>query len=238
MDFVTPHFWVALGEIMVVNILLSGDNAVVIALACRNLPKRYRNRAVLAGSGGAVLLRVLFCFVVAWLMQVPFLKLAGGALLLWIGIRLLVPEHEDGDGAGHGASNLWGAIRTIVIADAVMSLDNVIAIAAAAKGDMTLIITGLVLSIPLIVFGSQLLLGVLNRFPVLVTAGGALLGWIGGEVMVTDPALHGWVEGLGHNAELAAALAGAAVVVLVGKTLARRAEARARLEDLTVENTE
>ena len=149
-----PQFWNGLWQIVVVNILLSGDNAVVIALACRNLPDRYRNPAIFAGSAGAVVIRIVFCLIIAWLLEIPAIKLVGGLLLLWIGVKLMVPEdEEDGDGV-KGAGNLWGAIQTIIIADVVMSLDNVIAIVAAAKGDIVLIVIGIVMSVPLIVFGS------------------------------------------------------------------------------------
>ena len=155
-------FWTALGQIIGVNIILSGDNAVVIALACRNLPEKYRNKAIFAGSAGAIILRVVFSIFVVELMTFSYLKLIGGLLLLWIGVKLIVPETEHGDGV-EGASNLWGAIRTVVIADAVMSLDNVIAIAAAARGNFALLVIGLAISIPLIIVGSQLILKILVR---------------------------------------------------------------------------
>jgi YjbE family integral membrane protein len=234
------QFWDGLLKIVIVNILLSGDNAVVIALACRSLPDRYRNKAVIAGSAGAVIVRVVFCLIIAWLMTIPAIKLIGGVLLLWIGVKLMVPEH-DGDGDGvRSAANLWGAIQTIIIADVVMSLDNVIAIVAAARGDVLLIVVGLAMSVPLIVFGSQLLMKVLNRFPLLVAAGAGLLGWLGGDIMAGDPLVHDWVAaGGGIWAERAAAAAGAAVVVVLGTVLARRAAARARhLEDLSAEESQ
>ena len=214
-------FWTALGQIIGVNIILSGDNAVVIALACRNLPDRYRNKAIFAGSAGAILLRVIFSVFVVELMTVPYLKLIGGVLLLWIGVKLIVPEDEHGNGV-EGAGNLWGAIRTVVVADAVMSLDNVIAIAAAARGDVTLLVIGLAISIPLIIVGSQLILKVLVRFPILVVAGGGLLGWIAGEVMATDPAIQPWVDANAEWLHFWAKPIGAGVVVLIGKLLARR----------------
>ncbi|MCC7047136.1 MAG: TerC family protein [Alphaproteobacteria bacterium] len=234
-------FWNGLLKIVVVNILLSGDNAVVIALACRSLPDKYRNKAVIAGSAGAVVVRVVFCAIISWLLTIPALKLIGGALLLWIGVKLMVPE-DDGDGDDvKGSSNLWGAIQTIVVADVVMSLDNVIAIVAAAKGDILLIVVGLVMSVPLIIFGSQLLMKVLNRFPLLVTAGAGLLGWLGGDIMAGDPLVHHWVETAGGIwTERAAAIAGAALVVILGTILARRAFAHAkerRVEDLSAEET-
>ena len=227
------HFWTALGQIILVNIILSGDNAVVIALACRNLQERHKNTAILAGSLGAIILRLIFSFFIVFLLSIPYLKLIGAALLLWIGVKLLLPE-DGGDGDGkYNASHLWGAIRTIVIADAVMSLDNVIAIAAAAKGHIVLIALGLIISIPLIVFGSTMLLKVLQRFPILVTLGGGLLGWLAGEISLSDPAIHAWAETLPHWAELAAAGAGAIFVMALGKILAHRMEQKQALVDLS-----
>ena len=225
-------FWTALGQIIGVNIILSGDNAVVIALACRNLPDKYRNKAILAGSAGAIILRVVFSIFVVELMSFPFLKLIGGVLLLWIGVKLIVPEAEHGDGV-EGASNLWGAIRTVVIADAVMSLDNVIAIAAAARGDFSLLVIGLAISIPLIIVGSQLILKILVRYPILVVAGGGLLGWIAGEVMATDPAVLPWVDANAAWLHFWAKPIGAIAVIVIGKLLARRQAAEApEVEDL------
>ena len=218
-----PHFWLGLWQIVVVDVLLSGDNAVVIALACRNLPDRIRNRAVIFGTLGAVAVRVAFCFTISWLMLVPALKLIGGLLLLWIGIKLMLPEEGDGEGGVQGAGNVWGAIRTIVIADVVMSLDNVIGIVAAAKGHLLLVVTGLLLSIPLIVFGSRLVLGVLNRFPLLVTAGAGLLGWLAGEIMAGDPLVkHVWPT-IDHTDARLVALVCAGLVVALGTWLKRRA---------------
>ncbi|MCC6468943.1 MAG: TerC family protein [Alphaproteobacteria bacterium] len=234
-------FWDGLLKIIVVNILLSGDNAVVIALACRSLPDKYRNKAVIAGSAGAVVVRVVFCAIISWLLTIPALKLIGGALLLWIGVKLMVPEDEGNGDEVKSSANLWGAIQTIVVADVVMSLDNVIAIVAAAKGDIVLIVVGLVMSVPLIIFGSQLLMKVLNRFPLLVTAGAGLLGWLGGDIMAGDPLVHHWVETTGGLwAERSAAIAGAALVVILGTILARRAAAHAKargVEDLSAEET-
>ena len=225
-------FWTALGQIIGVNIILAGDNAVVIALACRNLPDKYRNKAILAGSAGAIILRVVFSIFVVELMSFPFLKLIGGVLLLWIGVKLIVPEAEHGDGV-EGASNLWGAIRTVVIADAVMSLDNVIAIAAAARGDFSLLVIGLAISIPLIIVGSQLILKILVRYPILVVAGGGLLGWIAGEVMATDPAVLPWVDANAAWLHFWAKPIGAIAVIVIGKLLARRQAAEApEVEDL------
>lgn len=231
------QFWNGLIQIIFVNILLSGDNAVVIALACRSLPDKYRNKAVLAGSAGAVAIRVLFCLIISWLMTIPAIKLIGGVLLLWIGVKLMVPEHEgEGEGIKSSAS-IWGAIQTIVVADVVMSLDNVIAIVAAAGGNIVLIVIGLLMSVPLIIFGSQLLMKVLNRFPLLVTAGAGLLGWLGGEIMAGDSLVHHWVEQV-HvtswlDGERIAAVVGAAFVVILGTMLARRAAQVHHVEDLS-----
>lgn len=232
------QFWDGLLKIIVVNILLSGDNAVVIALACRSLPDKYRNTAVIAGSAGAVGVRVVFCAIINFLMAIPAIKLVGGLLLLWIGVKLMVPE-EEGDGDVKSSANLWGAVQTIIVADVVMSLDNVIAIVAAARNDLVLIIIGLVMSVPLIIFGSQLLMKVLNRFPILVTAGAGLLGWLAGDIMAGDPLVHHWVED--HGGIWAERIAGGAGVVLVvglGYILARRAAAhakQAKIEDLSAE---
>ncbi len=214
-------FWLALGEIAGINILLSGDNAVVIALACRSLPDHQRGKAVIGGSAGAILMRVLFCAIITWLLEIPYLKLIGGLLLVWIGVKLLVPE-EGADGI-EAKSSLWGAMRTIILADAVMSLDNVVAIAAAAQGSMLLIVLGLVMSVPLIVFGSQLVLTLLQRFPVLVAAGAGLLGWIAGEIISTDPAVPDWTGADAHRLALYARPVLAALVVAAGTAWARLA---------------
>jgi len=225
-ELTLARFWFDLAEITGINIMLSGDNAVVIALACRSLPLHQRNWAVIGGSAGAILLRVLFCLIIVWLMEIPYLKLVGGLLLLWIGIKLIVPESGDGHGGLEAKSSLWGAMQTIVIADAVMSLDNVVAIAAVAKGSTLLIVLGLLISVPLIVFGSQLVLRFLVRFPLLVTAGGGLLGWIAGEIIVSDEAVHGWVAIDHHTLERIAQPVLAVAVMAIGTLLARRVSAR------------
>lgn len=221
-EFSTPFFWTALLEIIGINILLSGDNAVVIALASRSLPENQRNKAVLGGSAAAIILRVIFCLIIVWLLAIPYLKLIGGLLLLYIGVKLLVPEEAAGEDSIAGKSNMWGAVQTIMIADAVMSLDNVVAIAAAAKNNITLIILGLVISIPLIIFGSQIMLRILTRLPILVTAGGGLLGWIAGEIIVSDPFVHTNIPFDVHTQELVAQPLLAAFVVITGMALARR----------------
>jgi YjbE family integral membrane protein len=184
-----PAFWVAVGKIMWINVLLSGDNALVIALACRGLEPRQRLWGMILGAGVAVILRIIFTGIVATLMELPYLKLVGGLALLVIAAKLLVPEEEDEDGV-QSASHLWAAVQIVVVADIVMSLDNVIAVAAAANGSVPLLVLGLAISIPLIVAGAALIMAVLNRLPILVWAGAALLGWIAGDVIATDPAVH------------------------------------------------
>ena len=192
MDTVTTAFWLPLLEIIWINILLSGDNAVVIALACRSLPEGQRKWGVIFGSGAAVALRVVFTVLIVELLGLPFVKIVGGVLLLWIGVKLAGAEEPQKE--VRPANTLWSAIRIIVVADAVMSLDNMIAVAAAAKGSKLLILLGLALSIPLLVFGSTLVLALFNRFPVLVWAGAVLLGWIAGELIGTDPDLAAWLR--------------------------------------------
>jgi YjbE family integral membrane protein len=216
-------FWLDLLEITGINILLSGDNAVVIALACRSLPARQRNMAVLGGSSAAILLRVLFCIIVAWLLSIPYLKLTGGLLLLWIGIRLIMPE---ADIMAHGVTarpSLWSAVRTIMLADAVMSLDNVVAIAAVARENVMLIVLGLLISVPMIVLGSQLVLKLLRRFPMLVILGGGLLGWIAGSIIAGDPAIQEFSTIDPRLLEHAAQPLLALFVIATGMMLARRA---------------
>jgi len=225
-DIGTPFFWTALMQIIGINILLSGDNAVVIALASRSLPPEQRKWAILGGSGAAIVLRIIFSLLIVWLLAISYLKLVGGLLLLYIGVKLIIPEEEHGADSVAAKSNLWGAIQTITIADAVMSLDNVVAIAAAAQGSVLLISLGLLISVPLIVFGSQLVLTVLTRFPVLVIAGGGLLGWIAGEIIVSDEVVHTRLPYDMHTQELVARPLLAAAVVIVGLVLAQRAKAK------------
>ncbi len=219
-------FWLALGKIIWVNILLSGDNAVVIALAARALPDHQRAKAVFIGSAAAIVLRVVLTLFAVELLHYPYLKIIGAALLFWIGVQLLVPEEEDPD-AVKGADHLWGAIRTILIADLVMSLDNVIAVAAAAESGppaarVPLLVIGLGLSIPLIIFGSQLLMRVMERYPAIITLGAALLGFVAGEMLVHDQALEPFFESMGGASTTVIELAGAVGVVIVGQWLARR----------------
>ncbi len=219
--------WGAILQIIVIDILLGGDNAVVIALACRNLPKEQRLKGILWGTAGAIVLRVILIAFAVALLQVPFLKLVGGALLVWIGVKLLLPGEEDEHGNLQGGTTLWSAIKTIIIADLVMSVDNVIAIAGAAQQadpehQMGLVIFGLVVSIPLIVWGSTLVLRLLERFPIVVTLGGALLGWIAGSMMITDIAVVRAIGEPGTALHYGAGAAGAVLVVLIGKLLGAR----------------
>ncbi|CAN5195604.1 TerC family protein [soil metagenome] len=225
MDLMTGAFWIALLEIIWVNILLSGDNAVVIALAARNLPAHQQNKAVIAGSGAAIVLRIVLTLFAVQLLQFPYLKLVGSVLLLWIGVQLLAGNDESGHVKASGS--LWHAVRTILIADLVMSLDNVIAVAAAANSApdamrTPLLVIGLGLSIPLIVFGSTLLLKLMERFPLVITLGAALLGFVAGEMAVTDVSIHDRFETSMPGMALPFALVCAIGVVVVGRTLARR----------------
>jgi len=227
----SPAIWIALLEIIWVNILLSGDNAVVIALAARNLPAHQRSRAVLCGSGAAIVLRVVLTLFAVALLQVPYLKLVGSLLLLWIAVQLLVDKGQAGE--VKASASLWHAVRTILIADLVMSLDNVIAVAAAANHAplemrTPLLIVGLALSIPLIIFGSTLLLQVMGRFPIIITLGAALLGFVSGEMALSDAAIEEWGAAYLRSLELPIELACAVGVVLVGTWLARRGEVAPR----------
>jgi len=215
------QFWLGLLQIIWIDIILSGDNAVVIALACRRLPKHQQRLAILAGTGAAIGLRVAMATVVTLLLEISYLKLTGSVLLLWIAIKLLAPQDEEG-GAGESIGNLWQAIRTIVIADFVMSLDNVIGIAAAAKGSVLLLALGLMISIPLIVFSSTLILKFMGRYPWIITIGGALLGYIAGEMAVTDRAVAGWIADQAPVLNTVGPLLGIVFVVVVGKVLAVR----------------
>jgi YjbE family integral membrane protein len=219
-DMGRADFWIALAKIMWINILLSGDNAVVIAMACRGLPPKQRLWGMILGAGVAVGLRIVFTGVVASLMLLPYLKIAGGLALFYIAAKLLVPDDPD-EGEAEAAEHLWRAVRIVAIADIIMSLDNVIAIAAAAGGNMALLVIGLAVSIPLIVAGAALIMSLLDRFPILVWAGAALLGWIVGEVIATDPVSVGYLDAkygteVTHKVEYMAAAAGAALVLLVG----------------------
>ena len=218
--FATPEFWIALAQIIGVNIVLSGDNAVVIALAARGLPAEQQKKAIFWGSGAAVVMRIVLTIVAVELLRLPYLKIVGAALLLWIAIQLLVPEDEHkSDDAGTGMA---AAIKTILLADLVMSLDNVIAVAAAAKGNTVLLVIGLAISIPLVVFASKLLLTLMERFPIIITLGAALLGWVAGDMAVTDPVDKPWVDLNAAFLHWGAPAACAIAVIWIGKWLAAR----------------
>ncbi|MDN4982644.1 TerC family protein [Bradyrhizobium arachidis] len=252
-EMAEPTFWIAVGKIIWINVLLSGDNALVIALACRGLKPRHRLWGMVLGAGAAVLLRIVFTGIVASLMALPYLKLAGGLALIVIAAKLLVPENEE-EGV-ESASHLWQAVQIVVVADIVMSLDNVIAVAAAANGSVPLLVLGLAVSVPLIVAGAALIMALLAQLPILVWAGAALLGWIAGEVIATDPGiapkLHALSEGRfgvsldrmlgtlhvppqfahgGGGAEYLCAVLGIVVVLLVGSIWRRRSMNAAALE--------
>ena len=217
MEFLnSADFWIGLVKIVWINIILSGDNAVVIALAARGLPPEQQKKAVLFGSGAAVVLRIALTVVAAKLMQLPFVEVIGGLLLLWIGVGLLKGEDEEEDSGSVARQGMMAAVRTILLADLVMSLDNVIAVAAAAGGDMLLLILGLAISIPLVIFGSTLMIKLMERFPVIVTLGAALIGWVAGETITSDHMLEGFVR-INPWAHYAAAACGAVLVIAMGK---------------------
>lgn len=220
-ELITPQFWFAVAEIIFVNILLSGDNAVVIALACRNLSRRQRQHGIFWGVLGAILLRILLTFFVMSLLLDPWLKLIGAGLLLWIGIRLIA-ENKGDEHTVQASDRLLTAIGTILVADLVMSLDNVMAVAAAARGRLWLIVFGLGISIPIVIVGSQIIMPLLERFPVLVYAGGGLLGYIGGEMAVEDPVIQPWIAANADGMVSIAPLIGFAIVVAGGILLTRR----------------
>jgi YjbE family integral membrane protein len=210
-------FWLAIGQIIWINILLSGDNAVVIAMACRSLSDRARLWGMLLGSGVAVLLRIIFTFIVTTLMEIQFLKAAGAIALLYIAVDLIKPKSHDDENSVNAADTLMKAMMTIAIADIVMSLDNVVAIAAVAKGSLLLLIIGLGISIPMIIAGSALIMTMLDRFPALVWAGAALLGWIAGELFVTDVGVMAYIGAdRAHALEIPFAIGGAVIVLLIG----------------------
>ena len=225
MDFTTAAFWAALGSIILANIVLSGDNAVVIALAARSLPPAQQKKAIFWGSAAAIVMRIVLTIIAVEMLRWPWLKIVGGLLLLYIGVSLLGEEDdESGDGSQDGG--MLAAIRTILVADLVMSLDNVLAVAAAAKGNTPLLVIGLAISIPLIIFGSTLLLKVMERFPIIITLGAALLGFLAGEMILTDPAVTARFGELSHDVVNGAGALGAVLVVAVGLWLQRRARVR------------
>ncbi|PIF98324.1 TerC family protein [Comamonas sp. 26] len=220
-------FWIGLFKIVWIDIILSGDNAVVIALATRGLPPEQQKKAVMFGSGAAVLLRVALTVIAAKLMQLPFVEVIGGLLLLWIGMGLLKSEDDAADSGNAVKQGMLAAVRTILLADFVMSLDNVIAVAAAAGGNVLLLILGLAISIPLVVFGSTLMIKLMARFPIIVTLGAALIGWVAGETITNDHVLQGFVQE--HPwVHYAAAAGGAVLVILLGKWMQTRATAQSK----------
>jgi YjbE family integral membrane protein len=224
MTFDDPLFWTALLKIIGVNIVLSGDNAVVIALAARSLPPRQQKLAIFWGAGAAIALRIVLTLFAVALLALPWLKLIGSVLLLWSGVKLLVPE-DDGDEID-ASDNLWQAIKTILIADLVMSLDNVIAVAAAAGGHWGLLIIGLAISIPLVIFGATMLVKVMERWPVVITIGAALIGFVAGEMAWEDGAISAWTHAYPASMKYVPAVICAVLVVVVGQWLGRRATAR------------
>jgi YjbE family integral membrane protein len=236
-----PLFWTGLGQITLINIVLSGDNAVVIALAARSLPAHQQKKAVMWGAGAAVVMRIVLTIIAVELLRWPYLKIIGAVLLFWIAIKLLVPEHDDEN--VESSDNLMKAVKTILIADLVMSLDNVIGVAAAAKGNTTLLVIGLAISIPLVIFGATMLMKLMERWPVIITIGAGLLGWVAGEMLVTDPAWKDWIENNlswlhAHIGPLEfnwLQVAGAVLVIVVGKHLAKKAEAQAETEHKIVD---
>ena len=227
MEFGTPQFWLAGLEIIVINILLSGDNAVVIALACRNLPDRQRRWGVFWGAIGAIVLRIILTFFAVSLLELSWLKVIGGVLLVWIGIKLIAEDEGDGEHEVKASDRLLAAVRTVIVADVVMSIDNVLGVAAAAHGSLLLLIFGLVLSVPLVIGGAQLIMRLIERYPILIIAGGGLLGYVAGELIVEDSAIVGWVASHAAWLHWAAPIIGVVLVIGLAKLLQRRHSARA-----------
>src|SRR5512145_825843 len=244
-EIVTQAFWIGLLKIIGVNIILSGDNAVVIALAARSLPPKQQKAAIFWGSGAAVVMRIILTVFAVALLTLPWLKLIGSLLLFWIGVKLLIPEDDDAD--IDASDNMIAAIKTILVADLVMSIDNVIAVAAAAGGSLTLLILGLAISIPLVIFGSTMLLHLMERWPIIITVGGGLLGFVAGEMLVTDPALKDWLAGAGVqfdgdkpkvgglSLEIICGVIGAVIVIAAGTLIGKRRAMRAAVHEATVE---
>lgn len=224
-EFMTASFWLAVGQIIMIDILLGGDNAVVIALACRNLPNKLRTRGIIYGTAGAIILRVILIAFALALLAIPYLKIVGAVLLLWIGVKLLQPEAEDNHNIS-SSDKLWAAVKTVIVADLVMSIDNVLAIAGAAQGahqdhQLALVVFGLLVSIPIIVAGSQLVLKLMARFPVVITLGAMLLGWIAGQMAYSDPAIKPYLPEADFWGYVVAA-AGALLVLAIGKFMQSR----------------
>ena len=229
--FATSQFWVDVFKIIMIDLLLSGDNAVVIALACRNLPAHQRKKGILFGVGGAIGLRIVLTFFAVGLLSLPYLKLIGALLLIWIGIKLIIPEAEHDESNVAADTRLLGAIKTIIIADFVMSLDNVLGVAAAAKGNVSLLIFGLLISIPMIAWSSQLVLKLIDRFPAIIYGGGALLGYVAGEMLVSEALFKTLLDAQHYLHWLVPALC-ALLVLMTGKWLASRKLAAAKVVNL------
>jgi YjbE family integral membrane protein len=221
LDLASPLFWSAFGSIMIANIVLSGDNAVVIAMAARTLKPEQQTKAIFWGSAAAIVMRIVLTIVAIQLLTLPYLKIIGAVLLVYIGVDLLKGE-EEGDDHGKEINGMVAAIRTILVADLVMSLDNVLAVAAAAKGNLPLLVLGLLVSIPLIIFGATLLTKVMERFPIIITIGAALLGFLAGEMLLTDPAVTAQFGAINEHAVTAGGIVGAVLVVALGTYLAKR----------------
>lgn len=224
LDLTSPLFWSAFGSILLANIVLSGDNAVVIAMAARTLKPEQRSKAIFWGSAAAIVMRIILTVVAIQLLSMPYLKMVGAILLVYIGVDLLKGE-DDEDGEGHEINGMMAAIRTILIADLVMSLDNVLAVAAAAKGNLPLLVLGLLISIPLIIFGATLLTKVMERFPIIITIGAALLGFLAGEMLMTDPAVSNYFGVMSEQTVTFAGILGAVLVVALGTYLTKRKRA-------------
>lgn len=226
-EMMRPAFWLAALQIMGINILLSGDNAVVIALAVRALPPKERFWGMVLGAGAAAVLLIVFTGIVATLMTLPYLKLAGGLALFWVAIKLVSPQAHDSENTPEAVEDLWRAVRVVVVANIVMSLDNVIAVAAAAKGNYLLLGLGLAVSIPVVIAGSALFLAIIERFPIVVWGGGALLGWIAGGLLPEDPIIaEHFSEATAETLDVVCGVAGAIIVVLVGMYMVKSSRLR------------
>jgi YjbE family integral membrane protein len=216
-DIAQPTFWLSVLQVIWINILLSGDNAVVIALACRGLPPRERVWGMVIGAGFASVLLIVFTGVISMLMTLPYLKMVSAVLLIWIAVKLLAPQAHDAEDTPEAAKDLWRAVRIVVIADIVMSLDNVIAVAAVAKGQYILLTIGLAVSIPMVIAGSAIILALLERFPILVWGGAGILGWVAGDIFASDPVVLGFLSNFPpERVDLVAQIAGAAIVLVSG----------------------
>ncbi|BAL27355.1 TerC family protein [Azoarcus sp. KH32C] len=237
--FLDGGWLLAVAQIIAIDILLGGDNAVVIALACRKLPEDLRNKGIFWGVVGAIALRIVLIFFALQLLSLPYLKIVGAALLLWIGVKLLQPEEGDAHGDVRASDSLLGAIRTVIVADAVMSIDNVLAVAAAARGEIGLVVFGILVSVPIIVWGSRFVMLLMDRFPAFIVVGGGLLGWIAGEMFISDTAFSGiFAAGVPATAKYGAAVVGALGVLVIGRLLADRPDAEEAEPALSVQGSE